>query len=53
MSINKLSTQLLIDSYEKAKQLKLGEDFVRLLGNELHKRKLEIIDNSFEEKMYI
>lgn len=53
MSFNKLSTKLLIDSYNKANQLKLENDFISLLGNELQKRKLEIIDSSFEEKMYL
>jgi len=39
MSISQLSSQLLIESYEKAKKLNLQEDLIDMLENELHRRK--------------
>ncbi|MCJ7841802.1 sporulation histidine kinase inhibitor Sda [Lederbergia sp. NSJ-179] len=39
--MNKLSDELLIESYFKAKELKLSYDFIQLIEVELHRRSLE------------
>lgn len=39
--MKKLSDELLIESYYKAKKLKLSSDFIQLIENELHRRSLE------------
>lgn len=36
--MDKLSTELLMESYVKAKRLKLCPDFILLLENEIHRR---------------
>jgi developmental checkpoint coupling sporulation initiation to replication initiation len=36
--MSKLSTELLMESYVKAKRLKLCPDFIRLLENEIQRR---------------
>ncbi|MEH6944422.1 sporulation histidine kinase inhibitor Sda [Bacillus sp. JJ722] len=38
--MNRLSDDLLIESYLKAKELKLGTDFIRLIEIEIHRRAL-------------
>ncbi|MGM9925505.1 MAG: sporulation histidine kinase inhibitor Sda [Bacillus sp. (in: firmicutes)] len=38
--MKKLSDDLLIESYLKAQQLKLGTDFIRLMEIEIHRRSL-------------
>lgn len=38
--MNKLSDDLLIESYIKAIKLKLGADFIRLIEIEIHRRAL-------------
>lgn len=38
--MRKLSDELLIETYLKAKELKLSPDFIRLLEKELHRRSL-------------
>ncbi|KYD10950.1 sporulation histidine kinase inhibitor Sda [Heyndrickxia sporothermodurans] len=38
--MRKLSDELLIESYFKAKELKLSQDFIRLLESEIHRRSL-------------
>ena len=38
--MNKLSDDLLIESYKKAKQLNLSLDFIRLMESEIHRRAL-------------
>jgi developmental checkpoint coupling sporulation initiation to replication initiation len=40
--MSKLSTQLLMESYIKAKDLKLCPDFICLLENEIRRRSLSI-----------
>ncbi|MGE8206167.1 sporulation histidine kinase inhibitor Sda [Heyndrickxia sp. NPDC080065] len=35
-----LSDELLIESYFKAKELKLSRDFIRLIETEIHRRSL-------------
>ncbi|GIN71009.1 hypothetical protein J14TS2_14840 [Bacillus sp. J14TS2] len=39
--MNKLSDELLIESYYKAKELELSYDFIQLIELELHRRSLE------------
>ncbi|MGN1400322.1 MAG: sporulation histidine kinase inhibitor Sda [Bacillus sp. (in: firmicutes)] len=38
--MNRLSDDLLIESYHKAKQLNLSKDFIHLIESELHRRSL-------------
>ncbi|EDL63344.1 sporulation histidine kinase inhibitor Sda [Bacillus sp. SG-1] len=38
--MRKLSDDLLIESYYKAKDLKLNPDFIRLIETEIHRRSL-------------
>lgn len=38
--MKKLSDKLLMESYDKAKELKLNPDFIRLIENELKRRSL-------------
>nr|WP_259544843.1 sporulation histidine kinase inhibitor Sda [Heyndrickxia oleronia] len=38
--MRKLSDELLIESYFKAKDLKLSQDFIRLIETEIHRRTL-------------
>ncbi|MGN1386778.1 MAG: sporulation histidine kinase inhibitor Sda [Bacillus sp. (in: firmicutes)] len=38
--MNKLSDDLLIESYHKAKNLNLSREFIRLIEVELHRRSL-------------
>ncbi|WP_264738617.1 sporulation histidine kinase inhibitor Sda [Cytobacillus firmus] len=38
--MRKLSDELLIESYYKAKELQLSKDFIRLIETELHRRSL-------------
>ncbi|GIN85406.1 sporulation inhibitor sda [Heyndrickxia sporothermodurans] len=38
--MRKLSDELLIESYYKAKELKLSQDFIRLIETEIHRRSL-------------
>ncbi|MCJ8006907.1 sporulation histidine kinase inhibitor Sda [Lederbergia wuyishanensis] len=38
--MKKLSDELLLESYYKAKNLKLGSDFIQLIESELHRRSL-------------
>ncbi|WP_042345759.1 sporulation histidine kinase inhibitor Sda [Bacillus massiliigorillae] len=38
--MNRLSDDLLIESYLKAKQLKLSKEFIRLIEIEIHRRAL-------------
>ncbi|GIN38580.1 MULTISPECIES: sporulation histidine kinase inhibitor Sda [Heyndrickxia] len=38
--MRKLSDELLIESYFKAKELKLSQDFIRLIETEIHRRTL-------------
>lgn len=38
--MKKLSDELLIESYIKAKKLKLNSDFIALIESELHRRSL-------------
>lgn len=45
--MEQLSDDLLIEAYEKALQLKLGEDFVALIEEELRKRSLLIKKDYF------
>ncbi|GIN55857.1 sporulation histidine kinase inhibitor Sda [Lederbergia ruris] len=40
--MNKLSDELLIESYYKAKELKLSYDFIQLIEMELHRRSLQL-----------
>lgn len=40
--MNKLSDELLIESYYKAKELKLSYDFIQLIEIELHRRSLQL-----------
>ena len=42
LCMSKLSTQLLIESYIKAKDLKLCPDFIFLLENEIRRRSLSV-----------
>lgn len=39
-TMNKLTDDLLIESYHKAKKLKLSTDFIRLIESEIHRRSL-------------
>ncbi|MBU8879471.1 sporulation histidine kinase inhibitor Sda [Bacillus sp. FJAT-29790] len=36
--MRKLSDELLIESYHKARELKLSPDFIRLIETEIHRR---------------
>ncbi|RBP94060.1 developmental checkpoint coupling sporulation initiation to replication initiation [Cytobacillus firmus] len=38
--MRKLSDDLLIESYYKAKELQLSKDFIRLIETEIHRRSL-------------
>ncbi|WP_108669572.1 sporulation histidine kinase inhibitor Sda [Peribacillus acanthi] len=38
--MNKLSDDLLIESYYKATELKLSKEFIRLIEKEIHRRSL-------------
>ncbi|EWG09837.1 sporulation histidine kinase inhibitor Sda [Cytobacillus firmus] len=38
--MRKLSDELLIESYYKAKELQLSKDFIRLIETEIHRRSL-------------
>ncbi|MBB5173975.1 sporulation histidine kinase inhibitor Sda [Texcoconibacillus texcoconensis] len=38
--MNHLSDELLMETYEKAVELKLSDDFIRLIENELERRSL-------------
>ncbi len=38
--MRKLSDELLVESYLKAKELKLSPDFIRLIETEIHRRSL-------------
>lgn len=38
--MNKLSDDLLLESYYKAKKLNLSKDFIRLIEVEIHRRSL-------------
>ncbi|WP_153123317.1 sporulation histidine kinase inhibitor Sda [Peribacillus tepidiphilus] len=38
--MNKLSDDLLIESYFKARELKLSPEFIRLIEKEIHRRSL-------------
>ncbi|KOP83524.1 sporulation histidine kinase inhibitor Sda [Cytobacillus solani] len=38
--MRKLSDELLIESYQKARELKLSPDFIRLIETEIHRRSL-------------
>ncbi|PLS15157.1 sporulation histidine kinase inhibitor Sda [Bacillus sp. M6-12] len=38
--MNKLSDELLIESYFKARNLKLSKEFIRLIETEIHRRSL-------------
>ncbi|MGV3467339.1 MAG: sporulation histidine kinase inhibitor Sda [Heyndrickxia sp.] len=38
--MRKLSNELLIESYFKAKELRLSQDFIRLIELEIHRRSL-------------
>lgn len=38
--MHKLSDELLIESYMKAKELKLSEEFIRLIETEIRRRSL-------------
>lgn len=38
--MDKLSDELLIESYFKAKELRLGKEFIRLIEQEIQKRSL-------------
>lgn len=38
--MRKLSDELLIESYYKAKELRLSKDFIRLIETEIHRRSL-------------
>ncbi|MFL8937874.1 developmental checkpoint coupling sporulation initiation to replication initiation [[Bacillus] enclensis] len=38
--MRKLSDELLLDSYYKARQLKLSSEFIRLIEMEIHRRSL-------------
>jgi developmental checkpoint coupling sporulation initiation to replication initiation len=38
--VRKLSDELLIESYYKAKELQLSKDFIRLIETEIHRRSL-------------
>ncbi|WP_313798201.1 sporulation histidine kinase inhibitor Sda [Cytobacillus sp.] len=38
--MRKLSDELLIESYHKARELKLSPDFIRLIEIEIHRRSL-------------
>ncbi|PKR85143.1 sporulation histidine kinase inhibitor Sda [Heyndrickxia camelliae] len=38
--MRKLSDELLIESYFKAKELRLSQDFIRLIELEIHRRSL-------------
>ncbi|KAB2333946.1 sporulation histidine kinase inhibitor Sda [Cytobacillus gottheilii] len=38
--MRKLSDDLLIESYHKAKELRLSPDFIRLIETEIHRRSL-------------
>lgn len=39
-SMNKLSDELLLESYFKAIKLQLSSDFIRLIESEIHRRSL-------------
>ncbi|MBP2241706.1 developmental checkpoint coupling sporulation initiation to replication initiation [Cytobacillus eiseniae] len=41
--MRKLSDELLIESYYKARKLKLSPDFIRLIEKEIHRRSLSNI----------
>lgn len=38
--MKKLSDELLVESYFKAKELKLNKDFIKLIETEIHRRAL-------------
>lgn len=38
--MRKLSDELLVESYQKARKLKLSPDFIRLIEIEIHRRSL-------------
>lgn len=38
--MRKLSDELLIESYHKARELKLNPEFIRLIETEIHRRSL-------------
>jgi developmental checkpoint coupling sporulation initiation to replication initiation len=38
--MNKLTDDLLLEAYYKAKELKLSADFIMLVENEIHRRSL-------------
>lgn len=40
--MRKLSDELLVESYFKAKELKLSQDFIRLIEKEIHRRSLTV-----------
>ena len=40
--MRKLSDDLLIESYYKARELNLSKDFIRLIETEIHRRSLSI-----------
>ncbi|MFO1443380.1 sporulation histidine kinase inhibitor Sda [Bacillus sp. Bva_UNVM-123] len=40
--MRKLSDELLVESYFKAKELKLSPEFIRLIETEIHRRSLSI-----------
>ncbi|WP_085524494.1 sporulation histidine kinase inhibitor Sda [Tuberibacillus sp. Marseille-P3662] len=40
--LNRLSDELLMDSFYQAKQLELDDDFIELLQNELKRRSLSV-----------
>ncbi|MGV3487406.1 MAG: sporulation histidine kinase inhibitor Sda [Tuberibacillus sp.] len=39
--MDKLSDELLLESYYKAKELRLSKDFINLIEQEIHRRSLE------------
>lgn len=43
--MQKLTDDLLIESYHKAKQLKLSKEFICLIESEIHRRSLSISNN--------
>lgn len=45
--MRKLSDELLIESYFKARELKLSMDFIRLIENEINRRSLTAKINIF------
>ncbi len=50
--MDQLSDELLMEAYEKAKRLKLSDDFVALIEKELKKRAIPM-GNTVQQKTYV